>query len=67
MVTMDINQFIQQNSENLSSEDRQELMYYIDNAINNFSASLTKRPEMANIMGQFGSTNSKDIDLFFLL
>lgn len=67
MHTMDINTFIEQNGSDLTTQERQEIIYYVDNAINNLAASEKKMPVSGNILGRFGSTNSNDVDLFFLL
>lgn len=66
MSTMDINEYVQQQTD-MTSYDRQELMYYIENAINNFMSASAKTPDSPSILGQFGSTNSNDVDLFFVL
>lgn len=67
MNTMDINHFIEQHGIDLTSQERQELIYYVDNAVNNMASCERKIPVSGNVLGRFGSPNSNDIDLFFLL
>lgn len=64
---MDINKYIEDNARDMTAFDRQEAIYYIDNAINNFVSSSINTPQAGNILGQYGSTNSNDVDLFFVL
>lgn len=64
---MDINKYIEENASDMTAFERQEVIYYIDNAINNFASSSFTTPQSGNILGQYGSTNSNDIDLFFVL
>lgn len=67
MSTMDVNNFVQQIASELPSSERADLIYYIDNAMNNLRASKMEVPDTVNVLGQYGSGNSTDVDLFFLL
>lgn len=64
---MDVNAYVQQVARHFTSSDRSDLMYYLDNAIANLRAGVDETPVSGNVLGQFGSTNSNDVDLFFLL
>lgn len=66
MSTMDINEFVQQQTD-MTSTDRQELLYYIDNALNNIISSNDTSPQAPSILTVFGSTNSNDINMVFEL
>lgn len=67
MSTMDANTFVQQIASDLPASERADLIYYIDNAVNNLQSSKTQMPDAPSVLGQFGSGNSDDVDLFFLL